>query len=297
MFNQQNPDDGNTMLHQVFLEIDFDNELIAKRLYILVLNGGDPDIKNKEGQSARDLAELIERSIPTKMLSKAIDAAIAWREAIKAQNNAVSTDKRTSLTREARNYKIRELPNYILNGANPYTKDGYNQSLLDVLHTMYPKDMRAELESIILKTFQHIQYGYGEQVEANAESSWFDSPPPPKTKVIIDACCVLLEKMIVLEPANLSILNYVQEQFKRINMHQDDSQQLSGIEQDIQLKLETIQPSSKVKFQETKAKLKAFVDESPSGKKEEDCSGLIELDTFVRENEHTNRGAYDREKT
>ncbi len=27
------------------------------------------------------------------------------------------------------------------------------------------------------------------------------------------------------------------------------------------------------------------------------CSGLIELDTFVRENEHTNRGAYDREKT
>ena len=134
-------------------------------------------------------------------------------------------------------------------------------------------------------------------MEANAESSWFDSPPPPKTKVIIDACCVLLEKMIVLEPANLSILNYVQEQFKRINMHQDDSQQLSGIEQDIQLKLETIQPSSKVKFQETKAKLKAFVDESPSGKKEEDCSGLIELDTFVRENEHTNRGAYDREKT
>lgn len=27
------------------------------------------------------------------------------------------------------------------------------------------------------------------------------------------------------------------------------------------------------------------------------CSGLIELDTFVRENIHTNRGAYDREKT
>jgi diguanylate cyclase (GGDEF)-like protein/PAS domain S-box-containing protein len=27
------------------------------------------------------------------------------------------------------------------------------------------------------------------------------------------------------------------------------------------------------------------------------CSGLIELDTFVRENEHTNRGAYDKEKT
>ena len=29
----------------------------------------------------------------------------------------------------------------------------------------------------------------------------------------------------------------------------------------------------------------------------QECSGLIELDTFVRENEHTNRGAYDREKT
>ena len=27
------------------------------------------------------------------------------------------------------------------------------------------------------------------------------------------------------------------------------------------------------------------------------CSGLIELDTFVSENESTNRGAYDREET
>ena len=27
------------------------------------------------------------------------------------------------------------------------------------------------------------------------------------------------------------------------------------------------------------------------------CSGLIEFDTFIRENEHTNRGAFDREKT
>jgi hypothetical protein len=47
---------GDTLLHQVFAETDYDPELIAKRLYSMVLNGGDPDITNNDDISVRDLA-------------------------------------------------------------------------------------------------------------------------------------------------------------------------------------------------------------------------------------------------
>ena len=54
-------DTGNTLLHRVFLEVDFDRELIAKRLYAMVLNGGDPLIKNRDNKSVLELANSIER--------------------------------------------------------------------------------------------------------------------------------------------------------------------------------------------------------------------------------------------
>ncbi len=175
--NQQN-NEGNTMLHQVFFETDFDRELIAKRLYSLILNGGDPNIKNKQGQSARDLAIEKEMTEPNKIISKAFDAAPKWRNSIKGQNTNSSTDNRTPLTRKAITFDRQGVQELIVSGANPYTKDGCNQSLMDIIRTKYPQETQYSFRKIVFDLLRSTQYGFGTSIAPDDKESWFYPPPP-----------------------------------------------------------------------------------------------------------------------
>ena len=151
-------EDGNTMLHQVFLESEFDRDLIARRLYSMVVNGGDPNISNALNQTVLDLAEEIDKTHPDKRVSKAISSALEWRNHCFLQNQISAVDGFTPLTRAIRNNG--NINGLILSGSNPYLKDGSGKSAMDLIDDYDSEDLKKTTKNTIDQALMNVQYGY-----------------------------------------------------------------------------------------------------------------------------------------
>ncbi len=159
--NQAQDEAGNTLLHQVLLETHFDTELMAKRLYIMILNGADPDCLNARGESVRALVEAGELGTASKEMGQAIYAALEHRSQFLEANQVSSNDRKTALTRALSQTDLDEiaLKNLVLSGANPYLKDGLHQSAMDIIERFPPEKKEALKDK--MKSWQlDAQYSY-----------------------------------------------------------------------------------------------------------------------------------------
>lgn len=150
---------GNTLLHQVILNID-SIELTAKRLYIMILCGADPDLKNSLDQSVRMVAEALPNEQKA-IIIKAINAGLDWRDEFTKINAICFSDGQTALTRELAKDRpsIHILEQLILKGANPYLEDSRHISAWDNVKSPCSEEMANLKKTIIEATFLS-QYGY-----------------------------------------------------------------------------------------------------------------------------------------
>ncbi len=160
---------GSTMLHQVFLESPFDRELIAKRLFSMVIAGGDPYVKNAHQQSALDLANELDAAMPNKkIVSTAISNALEWREPYAMENQISEDDGKTTLTRNVhktlqhgnKNMDAIFMRAAVLNGANPYQRDDSGKSALDIIDEHESSEVRDNAKNAIHQALVTTQYGY-----------------------------------------------------------------------------------------------------------------------------------------
>lgn len=156
---------GNTPLHQVFSETIYDRELIARRLYSMIIHGGDPDIKNLDNISARDLAREIELSEATDLISRAIDSAIEWRDYTQALNTISSNDQQLPFTRLLTDLKWDSKPEDIIStmiqqGANPYQKDERGQNAIEIIQHYADENLKHKCLATIKQSLVSVQYGY-----------------------------------------------------------------------------------------------------------------------------------------
>lgn len=157
--NQQDAD-GNTLLHKVFLETNYDGELIAKRLYFLILHGGDPHIENLDGRSVIELAHDLS-IVSSLIVIKAINSSLQWRAEYAEQNTVSEIDGHTKLTRLIATEGVNtNLADYILAGANPYVKNAHGKSAMDMLTEHPDIEERKFILEVINGTMLKVQNGY-----------------------------------------------------------------------------------------------------------------------------------------
>ena len=156
-------DDGNTMLHQVFLESINDRELIAKRLFSMIIHGGDPALKNALGKSVFELAEALDKTRTDKTITTAILSALEWKEHYTRQNQSATSDGHTLLTRAILKKSFSEIGEMILSGSNPYLKDASGQSAMDFIAAYDSEKDKSVALNEINTGLLDIQYGYVRQ--------------------------------------------------------------------------------------------------------------------------------------
>lgn len=175
---------GSTLLHQVFSEARNDREMIAKRLYFLIINGGDPEIENNQGKSVIDLANELDSAFPDGMISKAIHSSLQWREDIKKKNLISADDGHSVITRMASSEtESTNIPELVLSGANPYQKNSHGQSAIDIIDTYANETVKAAIKEKISTNLTAIQYGYQRLVVHNIlqeKDRWFYPYIPEK---------------------------------------------------------------------------------------------------------------------
>jgi hypothetical protein len=176
-------EDGNTALHRVYLETDYDRDLIAKRLYSMILNGGNIFIKNAQGQSVLNLAFAVDSdrlAYASNKMFRAISAAEAWKDKIIEQNRISAEDGHTPLTRLLAHGQpeLEALNKMILNGSNPYVKNKAGQNAFDIIQTYLPLAIRAIIKNELKANVELTQYGYHSAGRSNdsSEDSWFRTP-------------------------------------------------------------------------------------------------------------------------
>jgi ankyrin repeat protein len=155
--------DGKTPLHHVFSETDFDSELIAKRIYSMILNGANPDIVDKHGVSVRGLAiDADHMTDADGVVFKALESALVWKEHMTTQNMIAAKDNRTLLTRMLLGGRpdLERIKTLILGGANPYIRDGHGQSAIDIVRAYSTPSTRIIVESEICRALHDSQYSY-----------------------------------------------------------------------------------------------------------------------------------------
>ncbi len=127
---------GDTELHRVISTTTYDNELLGKRLYAMILAGGDPMIRNHEGKTVMDLAR-----DKSPIARSYVEAAISKIE-LRNHNIHQSLPERVGMVEG----DLTSLPNsqrlkgFILQGGNPYQKGPDGQSALDLVKPYPPFD-------------------------------------------------------------------------------------------------------------------------------------------------------------
>lgn len=162
--------EGNTPLHHVFSGTTYDRELIARRLYSMIIHGGDPDIKNLDNRSARDLANEIELNESTNLISRVIDSAMEWRDYAQALNTVSSSDQQLAFTRLLTDNKPNTNPAEIIStmiqqGANPYQKDDRGQSAIDIIQRYSDENLKHNCFAVMNQSIESVQYGYFRDIQ------------------------------------------------------------------------------------------------------------------------------------
>lgn len=144
------PDEnGNTELHRVFLSDTHDHELLGKRLYAMILAGGDPYIQNFIGQDTYDTAYQTS-SIVCNYVTEALERRRWLQE---------STEQTLYEEFGVLHGDIKTMPNatslavFVFNGGNPYQKNAQGNSVLDIMR-MYPPFDRVFLTGQVTEMFQ-----------------------------------------------------------------------------------------------------------------------------------------------
>lgn len=140
---------GETELHRVLLETNPDHELIAKRLYSMILAGGNPYAVDEDGNTVLDLIEDVPDIIDF-YVQKALDRS-KLKHSQHVKNFGDILDKVWD-PNEDKN------PSYILNefiqqGGNPYQKDDTGISALDFLQR-YPPFERVFMINQLQNSFE-----------------------------------------------------------------------------------------------------------------------------------------------
>ena len=174
--------EGNTVLHQTFLEVDIDPGLMARRLYSMILHGGDPTLVNKAGKDVLQLAEEFVSLAPAhQIVFHALNTSYFGRNLMKEQS-IYFDNGRTPLTRLLSIEKpdLKEISKLIMGGANPYQKDKQGQDAFDVVAGHADMFDRLILNAHLSKCAELTQYGYRKNLLDAAPSStslWFIEKP------------------------------------------------------------------------------------------------------------------------
>lgn len=174
--------EGNTVLHQIFSEIDIDPGLMARRLYSMILHGGDPSLVNKAGKDVLQLAEEFVSLAPShQIVFHALNTSYFGRH-LMIEQNIYFEDGRTPLTRLLSIQKpdLKEISKLIIGGANPYQKDKQGQDAFDVVAGHADMFDRLILKAHLSKCAELTQYGYRKNLLDAAPSStslWFVEKP------------------------------------------------------------------------------------------------------------------------
>lgn len=171
--------DGNTMLHHVFLEVNFDRELLAKRLYAMIIHGGDPLLENHNHESIYDIANSIEQSEPSKIIIKAIDSALEWRKHLAEINVPPAINQRSALTQSVLDHDTQKIHDLVVSGANLYLKDGCGKSAMDLIKSEYTAEEQKNINSDLKLLLIHTQYGYVKQQDQFQDLNFESLNPRP----------------------------------------------------------------------------------------------------------------------
>jgi len=156
---------GNTCLHDAFEDADFNCELIAKRVYSMVLYGGNPSLYNDDDKSSIDLAGLFDwrAGFNAQLITFAIVGALIQRTFLLDNNRVDEKDGYSPLTRvlnDSNDHAVLmpKMAILLMQSANPYVKDGHGQSAIDRVEAR--NDMLRFCSETTRRNQEHFRLGW-----------------------------------------------------------------------------------------------------------------------------------------